>query len=67
VQVGDVHTWIATREDLILSKLVWARDAGSELQLRDVRSLLEEGPDVAYLRRWAAELGVATQLEDALR
>lgn len=67
VQVGDGHTWIVTREDLILSKLVWARDTGSELQLRDVRSLLEQDVDVAYLRRWAGELGIAANLEELLQ
>lgn len=67
VQVGDVRTWIATREDLTLSKLVWARDVESELQLRDVRSLLQGQADVEYLRRWAAELGIMAQLEEALR
>lgn len=66
MQVGDVHTWIVTREDLILSKLVRARDAESELQLRDVRSLLERDVDVAYLRRWAGELGVAAKRAELL-
>ena len=43
VNLAGVTTWIATREDLILSKLVWAKDSASELQQRDVRSLIEEG------------------------
>jgi hypothetical protein len=42
VTVAGAHTWIASREDVILSKLVWARDANSELRLRDVRQLLGE-------------------------
>lgn len=63
MQVGDVRTWIVTREDLILSKLVWARDSASELQLRDVRSLLQGHVDMAYLGRWAGELGVTATLE----
>lgn len=57
-----LSTVVASREDLILSKLVWARDAESELQLRDVQSLLDvnagEIMDRDYLRKWAAELGV---------
>ena len=36
ITVGDFATWIVSAEDLILSKLVWARDSHSELQLRDV-------------------------------
>lgn len=35
--LGTVSTWIVSREDLILSKLVWARDAQSEIQRRDVK------------------------------
>lgn len=38
VEFAGISTWITSREDLILSKLVWARDTGSEMQLRDVRS-----------------------------
>lgn len=57
VELAGVETWIVSREDLILSKLVWARESGSELQLRDVRQLLP-GADTGYLNRWAPELGV---------
>jgi len=32
VDLAGVSTWIASREDPILSKLVWARDASSELR-----------------------------------
>lgn len=66
VRLAGFDAWIATREDLILSKLVWARPSGSELQLRDVRSLLAGGADLGYLRRWAAELDVAELLEKSL-
>ena len=45
VTMAGVSTWIVTAEDLILSKLLWAMDSGSELQMRDVRSLLGEGVD----------------------
>jgi hypothetical protein len=65
VALSGVDTWIATPEDLILSKLVWARDSGSELQRRDVRALLRVAPlDHDYMRLWAQRLGVADSLED---
>jgi len=64
VSLPGFETWIAAKEDLILSKLVWANDSGSELQLRDVRNLLASGADFAYLRRWAAYLGVNQLLEN---
>ncbi len=66
VRLAGFDAWIATREDLILSKLVWAEPSGSELQLRDVRALLAGGADLGYLRRWAADLGVAEMLERLL-
>jgi len=33
VEFAGISTWITSREDLILSKLVWARDTDSEMQL----------------------------------
>ncbi len=62
VDLGGVHTWLVSREDLILSKLLWARDANSELQMRDVQALLEEPVDQAYLNEWAPKLGVDRML-----
>lgn len=59
VTMAGVKTWIVSREDLILSKLVWAADSNSELQLRDVRSLLDDNVDRKYLEQWAGRLGVA--------
>jgi len=44
---------------LILSKLFWAKDSHSELQLRDVKNLVAAGCDRAYIERWTAELGLA--------
>ena len=64
VDLAGVSTWIASREDLILSKLVWAREANSELQRRDVATLLGESVDRKYLDHWAARLGVAEILEE---
>ena len=63
VLISAVKTWIVSLEDLILSKLLWAADSDSELQRRDVRSLLDAGVDDAYLDQWAAKLGVAKFLE----
>jgi hypothetical protein len=64
VEFAGISTWITSREDLILSKLVWARDSGSEMQLRDVRTLIDESVDGLYLKDWAAKLGVAAKLDE---
>jgi hypothetical protein len=44
--LGDFETWIVSCEDLVLSKLVWAKDSKSEMQLRDVRNLLSSDGDM---------------------
>ena len=57
--VGTFST--QTAEDLILSKLVWGRDAESERQFRDVGGVFDiwrSKLDVDYLHRWSGELGV---------
>ena len=56
---------VVTPEDLLLSKLCWRRDSRSELQLRDIKQILESQPELdwPYMRQWAAELGVLTDLE----
>ncbi|SRR5258708_5422790 len=35
VSFQDARVWVVSKEDLIISKLHWARDSHSELQLRD--------------------------------
>jgi hypothetical protein len=62
VTIAGIATWIVSREDLILSKLIWAAEADSDLQRRDARSLLDGGADDAYLNEWAPRLGVAETL-----
>src|SRR5688572_17908739 len=52
VEINEVKTWIVSREDLILSKLVWAKESNSELQRRDVRTLLDDSVDQKYLEHW---------------
>lgn len=63
IDFSGVKTWIATREDLILSKLVWAKDSGSELQQRDVRSLMDDSVDRGYVGQWAKRLAVDALLK----
>lgn len=58
VRIGDFATWMVTPEDLILSKLLWAREASSEMQLRDVRNLLAAPFDQAYVLDWVGRLGL---------
>lgn len=66
VKLDGFGVWIVSSEDLILSKLVWAKPSRSEFQLRDVRNLISSGMDTGYLRQWAVHLGVTDLLEECL-
>ena len=66
IQVGDFTTWIVSKEDLILSKLVWAKDSHSEMQLRDVRNLMATGYDAGYLAHWTRKLGLEGLWQEVL-
>jgi len=66
VRLPGFEAWIVSREDLILSKLAWAKNSGSEMQLRDVQALLAGGGDRTYLERWAEELSVTELLRKSL-
>ncbi|MEW6304955.1 MAG: hypothetical protein AB1705_15885 [Verrucomicrobiota bacterium] len=56
--IEDFSTWIVSKEDLIISKLYWAKDSHSEFQLRDVKNLVSTGFDNDYIERWTKELGL---------
>ena len=60
IAIEDFSTWIASKEDLIISKLAWAKDTRSEMQLRDVKNLASTGYDAAYIERWTQSLGLLT-------
>ena len=62
--VDDTSIMFAMPEDLILSKLCWARETGSAIQSRDVQELLAADVDLdwRYLELWAANLGVTRDL-----
>jgi hypothetical protein len=69
VRMLDVSLYLASPEDVILSKLEWAKEGDSERQFRDalgVAVVQWEKLDTEYLRRWAPELGVGDPLEQLL-
>jgi hypothetical protein len=67
VVVDGVAIWLVAPEDLVLSKLDWARDSRSPVQLADVRNLLTSGVELdgAYLARWLARLDLEALYRDA--
>jgi predicted nucleotidyltransferase len=66
VEVDGTKIWIVSKEDLIISKLYWAKDSRSEFQLRDVKNLLASGYDAVYLKEWVEKLGLNRLLKECL-
>ena len=69
VSVAGQQVFIVTPEDLILSKLDWAKESRSQLQFDDVRNLLRsvQGLDTVYLNRWVEQLGLASLYQEVLQ
>lgn len=65
--VDGQHLYVVAPEDLILSKLEWAKDSKSEVQLRDIRNLLQSVKDLdrRYLARWAKQLKLHSLYSEA--
>jgi hypothetical protein len=64
VDIGRAAVWMVSPEALLLSKLHWAKDSRSELQMRDARNLIACVADLdwSYVEKWAAELSVSSLL-----
>ena len=67
IKVDHAEISIISPEDLIISKLDWARDSESEMQLRDVKNILVcvNDLDIKYLKSWLQKLGLETLFEKA--
>ena len=70
VVLHGVELYVATVEDVIISKLEWAKKAESIRQIDDVTRVLRmrwDSLDRKYLDKWIRELGLGTQWNSALR
>ncbi|MCK4306369.1 MAG: nucleotidyl transferase AbiEii/AbiGii toxin family protein [Candidatus Eisenbacteria sp.] len=67
IDVEGVNISVVSPEDLVLSKLDWAKASSSELQMRDVRTIVAfvTDLDLEYLRKWAQQLGLTQLLDEA--
>ncbi|MEO6775437.1 MAG: hypothetical protein ABI467_20920 [Kofleriaceae bacterium] len=64
VRIVGADVPAATAEDTVIAKLEWAREGGSDRQLRDVAGILAvsgDRLDHAYLERWITELELQEQ------
>lgn len=58
----DRSVWFASPEDVIIKKMVYYQEGGSEKHLRDIAGVLRiqgAAVDRAYIDAWATNLGVA--------
>ena len=63
IKFSGFDVWIINKEDLILSKLNWAKNTKSEMQMRDVASIIRNGYDEKYVQEWAEKLGTEDLLQ----
>ena len=60
--------YIASAEDVILSKLEWAKMSSSERQINDVAGILRtqgDDLDLEYVERWIGALGLESHWTQA--
>jgi hypothetical protein len=65
----DREAYIAAPEDVILAKLWYYQEGGSEKHLRDIAAMLRissEQIDLSYIAHWAAQLGFAQEWQAVL-
>lgn len=66
IKLRGTDVWVTSPEDIILSKLEWAKDSRSEQQFRDALgvAVVQWGSlDIDYLQKWAQDL----LIEDSLK
>jgi hypothetical protein len=59
--------WLVSAEDLIISKLLWAKESRSEMQIKDVANLMETVDDLdsKYIDNWVYKLGLEQIYKEA--
>ncbi|MHC4460119.1 MAG: nucleotidyl transferase AbiEii/AbiGii toxin family protein [Planctomycetota bacterium] len=67
VLIKSSPMWFISPEDLVISKLSWAKDSHSEMQLKDVRNLIEtvDNLDLKYIDNWISQLDLEQIYKEA--
>lgn len=66
IELGDFHTYIVSKEDLILSKLLWSKKSRSEIQKKDIQNLVKSTVDINYLGQKINELNLKDWYEEIM-
>ncbi len=58
VKISGQLMYIVSAEDLVISKLFWAMDSHSDVQLRDIKNILDDQDEIdkEYILEWVKEL-----------
>jgi hypothetical protein len=70
VNLHDVPLFLASAEDVVISKLEWAKLAQSRRQIEDAASILRvrwDALDHSYMAKWIIELDLKKEWDDAQR
>ncbi len=67
IEIDGIKVDVVSKEDLILSKLVWIKDIRSELQVNDVKNLCKSNYDSNYIEHWAERLSVKQLFDEVVR
>lgn len=61
--LGSGEAWFAPPEAVIVNKLLFFREGGSEKHLEDIRAMLagEYPVDRAIVQKWVGKLGLQTE------
>ncbi len=67
VLIEQSPIWFVSAEDLVISKLLWAKDSHSEMQLKDVGNLMEtvDNLESKYIDNWIRELDLEQIYKEA--
>lgn len=70
VDLHDTTLFLASAEDVVISKLEWSNLTQSQRQIEDVAAMLRvrwDELDLSYLERWIVELGLNKEWTNARR
>jgi len=61
IEFLDMQIYIVSAEDLLLSKIIWAQESKSALQLDDIKLLSKlDNLDIQYIESWVDQLKLNT-------
>ena len=67
---SGLTSYVAAPDDIIISKMAYYREGGSEKHLRDIAGIMKvsgDAVDRAYVSRWAGQLGLSEIWQAILR